>query len=109
MKLPSRPSFLYIFPLSPLYILLPVPRTFLTRISLQLNPLPDLSTRLNLFPPPGLPTETLDRLDLVPPLGGHHVGQVGPAVAVAAGVEGDVDSVSADFPVEGVAGWLEGR
>lgn len=96
------------FPLSPLDIVLPIPRTLLTRISLQLNAFPHLPTRLHLFPPPGLPTQTLDRLDLVPPLCGHHVGEVGPAVAVAAGMEGDVNSVCADCPVEGVTGGLEG-
>lgn len=95
--------------LSPRNIIRPIPRILFTRIRLQLDPPPHRPTRLDLFPPPRLPTQALDRFDLVPPLGGHHVGQVGPAVSMAVGrVEGDVNSVGADGPVERVTGGLEG-
>lgn len=60
-------------------------------------------------PEPSFPTETLDRLDLVPSLGGHDVGQVRPRVTSARGVvECDMDPVKADLPVEWVPGALEG-
>lgn len=60
-------------------------------------------------PEPSFPTETLDRLDLVPSLGGHDVGQVRPRVTSARGVvECDMDPVKADLPVEWVPGGLEG-